>query len=147
MEEIVKKWSQTDPLLETIAMEECGELIQAISKIVRYGKDDARLESLAEECGDVLICVDALMKKYGLEKAVEEWQIQKLERLDERMKSASYRQVTGKLDGKSAGYHKCLNCKYYENFVGVCTCPESEWRADSRDDDNVCERWEDKYGK
>lgn len=50
-------------------------------------------------------------------------------------------------DGKSTGYHKCINCKWYERFVGVCTCADSEWRADFRDDDNVCERWEDKYGK
>lgn len=139
VEEIVKKWSQTDPLLETIAMEECGELIQAISKIVRYGKADAEIKNLSEECADVLICIEALAEKYGLKPYIEVWQRSKVERLDERIKAKS--------DGKSAGYHKCINCKWYDNFIGVCTCADSEWRADFRDDDNVCERWEDKYGK
>lgn len=136
MEEIVKKWSETDPLLETIAMEECGELIQAISKTVRYG---SKANNLSEECADVLICIDALAAKYRLKPYIEAWKNAKVEQLDERMEVKS--------DGKSAGYHKCINCKWYENFVGVCTCADSEWRADFRDDDNVCERWEDKYGK
>jgi len=63
-----------------IASEECGELTQAISKMVRYidgrvddgdrKKDDAGMymklaDHILEEAADVLICIYTLMKVYG----------------------------------------------------------------------------------
>ena len=63
-----------------IAAEECGELTQAISKMVRYidgrvddgdmKKDDAGMymklaDHILEEAADVLICIYTLMKVYG----------------------------------------------------------------------------------
>ncbi len=51
-----------------IAQEECAEVIQAISKIRRFGidnakpgKDQTNREHLEEELGDVLAMVDILM--------------------------------------------------------------------------------------
>lgn len=41
----------------TIAMEENAELIQAISKIKRYGVDPINASHLDEEVADVLICI------------------------------------------------------------------------------------------
>lgn len=41
----------------TIAMEENAELIQAISKIKRYGVDPINASHLNEEVADVLICI------------------------------------------------------------------------------------------
>lgn len=47
----------------TVCMEECAELIQAISKMKR-GKHD--LDNLAEEMADVYICLDILQKMYRI---------------------------------------------------------------------------------
>lgn len=41
----------------TVAMEECAELIQAVSKIKRNGSNPVDGEHLAEETADVLICI------------------------------------------------------------------------------------------
>jgi len=52
--------------LMVIASEECGELIQVLSKILRKGKvDDRYRENLVEELGDVYCMID-LMQKYDL---------------------------------------------------------------------------------
>lgn len=45
----------------TIATEECAELIQAISKVKRYGFHDKYEENLHEEVADVLICIAELV--------------------------------------------------------------------------------------
>lgn len=45
----------------TIATEECAELIQAITKIKRYGFHDEYEENLHEEVADVLICITELL--------------------------------------------------------------------------------------
>jgi NTP pyrophosphatase (non-canonical NTP hydrolase) len=37
-----------------LAMEECGELTRACSKVIRHGLDDKRKEQLIEEAGDVV---------------------------------------------------------------------------------------------
>lgn len=46
----------------TIAMEECAELIQAISKVKRYGLAKEYYDNLNEEIADVNICIDTLFK-------------------------------------------------------------------------------------
>ena len=44
-----------------IAMEECAELIQAITKLKRYGFYDRYKNDLHEEVADVLICITELV--------------------------------------------------------------------------------------
>ena len=50
-----------DDLTLTITSEECAELIQAISKVKRYGFHDKYEENLHEEVADVLICITELV--------------------------------------------------------------------------------------
>lgn len=58
----------------TVCMEECAELIQAISKIKRHNPEDPTnkvgrnelIENLYEEMADVQICFDLLIKIYEL---------------------------------------------------------------------------------
>jgi NTP pyrophosphatase (non-canonical NTP hydrolase) len=45
----------------TIATEECAELIQAITKVKRYGFHDEYEDNLHEEIADVLICITELV--------------------------------------------------------------------------------------
>ena len=45
----------------TIATEECAELIQAITKVKRYGFHDGYEDNLHEEVADVLICIAELV--------------------------------------------------------------------------------------
>lgn len=51
----------SDDLTLTITSEECAELIQAISKVKRYGFRDVHEENLHEEVADVLICISELV--------------------------------------------------------------------------------------
>ena len=49
--------------LLTITMEECGELIQACSKVIRTkGVDIRYCNNLAEELGDVTLMIDLLIE-------------------------------------------------------------------------------------
>lgn len=50
-----------DDLTLTIASEECAELIQAITKVKRYGFFDNYEDNLHEEVADVLICICELV--------------------------------------------------------------------------------------
>lgn len=50
-----------DDLTLTITSEECAELIQAISKVKRYGFHDDYEDNLHEEAADVLICITELV--------------------------------------------------------------------------------------
>ena len=68
----------------TVCMEECAELIQAISKEKR-GKSDK--ENLAEEMADVIICIEMLKQIYNItEDEIYSWVINKQERIIERIK-------------------------------------------------------------
>lgn len=72
-----------DQIMSTICMEECAELIQAISKSVR-GKDVK--ESLTEEIADVLICIEALKYMHGIEDVdIATWVKRKHDREVERL--------------------------------------------------------------
>lgn len=58
--------------LLTITVEECAELQQAISKIIRYGKSEQKyLDHLTEEMADTLICVNHLLNLFNNQKEVE----------------------------------------------------------------------------
>lgn len=50
-----------DDLTLTIASEECAELIQAITKVKRYGFHDEYEENLHDEVADILICISELV--------------------------------------------------------------------------------------
>lgn len=52
--------------MSVIAMEEPAELIQAVSKILRYGLTDEHRASLAEEMADVRIVLGELSLMYGI---------------------------------------------------------------------------------
>lgn len=55
----------------TVCMEECAELIQAISKEKR-GKSDK--SHLAEEMADVIICIEMLKEIYSIsDDMISEW--------------------------------------------------------------------------
>ena len=74
-------------LQSTVCMEECAELIQAISKIKRKGLNDELKDHLTEEIADVLICTKMLRLMYQIEDAeVDRWLEYKTNRQAERMK-------------------------------------------------------------
>ena len=67
-----------------VCMEECAELIQAISKELR-GKSDRM--HLAEEIADVLICIEILKQIYGItDELILDWIKAKQTRMVDRMK-------------------------------------------------------------
>tara|TARA_Y100000114_G_scaffold118236_1_gene112720 strand:- start:1153 stop:1401 length:249 start_codon:yes stop_codon:yes gene_type:complete len=59
----MKKKIYPDPYLLIVAMEECGELIQACSKIYRYGNEKQHKKLLSEEIGDVLAMISLLIEE------------------------------------------------------------------------------------
>lgn len=72
-------------LQTTVCMEECSELIQAISKMKR-GKDNR--DNLIEEMADVMICMEILKQVYGVSDGeIQNYVCQKQNRSIERMKS------------------------------------------------------------
>lgn len=69
-----------------VCMEECSELIQAVSKCLR-GKPGA-IDNLAEEMADVTICLYLLKEMYGItDEQLEEWIARKTARQYERMQA------------------------------------------------------------
>ena len=71
-------------LQSTVCMEECAELIQAISKEKR-GKSDK--DHLSEEIADVLICIEMLKEIYSIsDDMISEWIQIKEARIIERIK-------------------------------------------------------------
>lgn len=69
-----------------VCMEECSELIQAVSKRLR-GKPGAT-DNLAEEMADVTICLYLLKEMYGITDAqLEEWIARKTARQSKRMQA------------------------------------------------------------
>ncbi len=68
----------------TVCMEECAELIQAISKGKRGNLDKC---NLAEEMADVIICIEMLKQIYNItEDEIYSWVITKQERTIKRIK-------------------------------------------------------------
>ncbi|WP_297134071.1 MazG nucleotide pyrophosphohydrolase domain-containing protein [Terrisporobacter sp.] len=76
-------------LCTTIAMEECSELIQAISKGKR-GKLDK--DNLAEEIADVRICMSWLMNIFNIEfEEVNKWIDFKEDRITKRLNKGEFK--------------------------------------------------------
>ena len=73
----------------TIAMEECSELIQAISKCKRYGGFiDKHRDNLIEEIADVLIVINELQLIYDIsDNDIENIKNTKMDRMDYRIKN------------------------------------------------------------
>lgn len=71
-----------------VCMEECAELIQAVSKRLR-GKPDPN-DNLTEEMADVTICLGLLQDMYGITgERIDEWIERKMLRQQERNRNAS----------------------------------------------------------
>lgn len=69
-----------------VCMEECSELIQAVSKRLR-GKPGAT-DNLAEEMADVTICLYLLKEMYGItDEQLDEWIARKTARQSKRMQA------------------------------------------------------------
>ena len=61
-----------------IAMEECGELIRACSKVMRHGVEDPKyLNNLVDEMGDVKAMIAVLADAYHLDQGKIEDAVQK----------------------------------------------------------------------
>lgn len=76
-------------LCSTIAMEECAELIQAISKAKR-GKLDKN--NMAEEIADVLICVDWIGEIYNIPyEDINTWIEYKQQRIVNRLNQGDFK--------------------------------------------------------
>lgn len=74
-----------DDLTLTITSEECAELVQAISKVKRYGFHDNYEDNLHEEVADILICISELVCLGYLDiDRVIAWQESKIQREFER---------------------------------------------------------------
>ena len=74
-------------LQTTIVTEELAELIQAISKVRRYGCSGEQRDNLIEEIADVKIVIMELMLMYGIpSEEVTHWQTQKIKRLEMGLK-------------------------------------------------------------
>ena len=72
-----------EEIQSTVCMEECAELIQAVSKAKR-GKPDKN--NMAEEIADVLICIEILKQIYNIpDCSIENWIERKQERMLSRM--------------------------------------------------------------
>lgn len=72
-----------EEIQSTVCMEECAELIQAISKAKR-GKINR--DNMIEEIADVLICIEMLKQMYMIsDEKINKWIEKKQEREAERM--------------------------------------------------------------
>lgn len=73
-----------EEIQSTVCMEECAELIQAVSKMIRGADElsDDDYDHLAEEIADVLICAEMLKQIYCIEDLrIKNWIKCKQERL------------------------------------------------------------------
>ena len=77
----ISKWGLESQLWVT--MEECAELIQAITRYLR-GRWDGPGE-IQEELADLEVMIDCLRGHFG-DGVVDEWKYQKVERLEARVK-------------------------------------------------------------
>jgi len=71
---------KTDEVL-TIAQEECGELVQVVSKVRRFGLDENRAK-LTQEAGDVLAMIQLMIDFDIVDRdAIEIAKLNKVEKL------------------------------------------------------------------
>ena len=78
-----------------VAMEEASELVQAISKIYRYGVTLEAVNHLNEEIADVLIVIEELKKMgFAYQPSIQEWVESKQERSIEMIKKMIFIFIT-----------------------------------------------------
>ena len=66
-----------------ICMEECGELVQACSKILRFGVTPKKYDNLVEELGDVLTMLTLIQNEFHIESTELEFRVaEKLAKLE-----------------------------------------------------------------
>lgn len=90
--DIVRFRNSNTGIGEILAIEEMGELIQAISKMQRCRKKGLQqqeylklMENITEEIADVKIAIDQLIYDWSLSKMVKEKEKEKINRTFERM--------------------------------------------------------------
>ena len=66
----------------TVAIEEMGELIQALTKVIRGFHD---FDNVAEEIADVEICMEMMKHTFNNRDSVKEWKKKKISRLQKRI--------------------------------------------------------------
>lgn len=92
-EELQTIWQQSidhygKRMQSIVCMEECAELIQAISKKLR--DPTSPNDHLSEEMADVIICLHQLKLMYGItDKAISDWVDAKTLRTAKRMEEES----------------------------------------------------------
>lgn len=92
-EELQTIWQQSidhygKRMQSIVCMEECAELIQAISKKLR--DPTSPNDHLSEEMADVIICMHQLKLMYGItDKAISDWVDAKTLRTAKRMEEES----------------------------------------------------------
>lgn len=77
-----------EEIQSTVCMEECAELIQAISKMIRRNDElsEEDYDHLEEEVADVLICIETLKQIYSIpDLNIKEWIDRKQKRMINRM--------------------------------------------------------------
>ena len=119
----------------TVCMEECAELIQAISKQKR-GKQDK--SNLAEEMADVIICIEMLKQIYNItEDAIYSWIINKQERTIERIKKdtqstkTNAERIRNMTDDELAVFLTKFKNTFGEEYEGEKSC--LDWLKESED--------------
>lgn len=69
---------------EIVAMEECSELIQAITKNIRKNSVENR-RHIIEEVADVIIMCEQLLMMFDSENGIEQWKYAKVKRLKDKI--------------------------------------------------------------
>ena len=89
------------------ALEELGELVQAIAKAHLTHNDKRKsvgVDHVAEEIADVKITLEQLCMIWGIEERVGQWEYSKLARLKERVDMLNdTRPMMGDFDGRVEG--------------------------------------------
>ena len=79
------KWGTWSQML--MAMEEASEFIQACSKVMRTQVGAmVPIDRLAEETADLELMLDQVKYIFGLDKAVQDWRLKKIDRLEALLK-------------------------------------------------------------
>jgi NTP pyrophosphatase (non-canonical NTP hydrolase) len=120
----------------TICMEECSELIKAISKCKRYGCNDKYRDSLVEEIADVLIIIGELKELYNLsEDEIEKVIESKIARQESRMENSKKDTYCNWIADEFCTNH---DCPYVADFCPVTDSPEiCKYAEKIHNDDNL----------
>ena len=126
----------------TVCMEECAELIQAISKEKR-GKSDK--DHLAEEMADVIICIEILKQIYNItEDEIYSWVITKQERIIRRIEKDTQSTKTN-----AERIRNMADDELAEWLTNMCDIKRNEepyksiYNSDTRQEEEIHDSYED----